>query len=75
MVYPRSEFDDALDLQRLYALGIDAFRLAAALMKGEAHAPLDGVTGHLRLGPDQRYVRRLTGAQFADGRLTPLARR
>jgi len=75
MVYPRPDFGDALDLERLYALGIDAFRLASALLKGESDVPLDGVTGYLTLGPDQRYVRRLTGAQFAEGRLTPFAGR
>lgn len=75
MVYPRAEFTDAPDLQRLYALGIDAFRLSAAFLKGEVHAPLDGVTGHLHLGPDRRYARRLTGAQFSDGKLTVFAGR
>lgn len=69
MVYPRVEFADAPDLQRLYALGIDAFRLSVALLKGESLAPLDGVTGQLNLGPDRRYARRLTGAQFSDGQL------
>lgn len=75
MVYPRPGFGDALDLERLYALGIDAFRLGAALLKGNAGAPLDGVTGQLTLGPDQRYVRELTGAQFAEGKLSVFAAR
>ena len=73
MVYPRPAFGDALDLERLYALGIDAFRLGAALLKGEGNAPLDGVTGQLSLGPDHRYVRELTGAQFAEGKLSVFA--
>ncbi|MCI3951355.1 MAG: LppC family lipoprotein [Burkholderiales bacterium] len=73
MVYPRPALSDPLDFERLYALGIDAFRLAVALLKGEADVPLDGVTGHLRLGPDQRYVRELTGAQFAEGQLKTFA--
>jgi outer membrane PBP1 activator LpoA protein len=67
MVYPRPAF--SLDHERLYALGIDAYRVGAALMKGERDVTLDGVTGQLRLGPDQRFVRGLTGAHFADGKL------
>jgi hypothetical protein len=69
MVYPRAEFHDALDLQRLYALGIDAYRVGSALLNGQGNLPLDGVTGHLRLGPDHEFVRELTGAQFAEGKL------
>ena len=69
----RPALSDPLDFERLYALGIDAFRLALALLKGDADVPLDGVTGHLRLGPDQRYVRELTGAQFAEGQLKTFA--
>ena len=69
MIYPRPEFHDALDLERLYALGIDAFRVGSALLNGRGSLPLDGVTGHLTLDPDHRFVRQLTGAQFADGKL------
>lgn len=69
MVYPRQDFRDALDLDRLYALGIDAFRIGSALLQGQAALPLDGVTGHLTLGRDHQFVRELTGAQFADGKL------
>jgi len=69
MVYPRPDFRDALDLDRLYALGIDAFRVGLALLRGQGRLPLDGVTGHLSLGPDNQFVRKLTGAQFAEGKL------
>jgi outer membrane PBP1 activator LpoA protein len=69
MVYPRANFRDALDLERLYALGIDAYRIGAILMRGERRPTLDGVTGHLGLGKDQRFVRTLTGAQFSGGKL------
>lgn len=69
MVYPRPVFRDALDLERLYALGIDAFRVGSAVLKGQTGVAVDGVTGQLRLGPDQRFVRALTGAHFADGKL------
>lgn len=69
MVYPRREFHDALDLERLYALGIDAFRIGSALLRGQTALTLDGVTGQLSLGDDHQFVRALTGAQFADGKL------
>src|SRR5574338_202349 len=67
MLYPRSQFGNAADLERLYALGIDACRIGAALLKGDAVAALDGVTGQLRLEPDHRYARMLTGAEFSEG--------
>ncbi len=69
MVYPRQDFQDALDLERLYALGIDAFRLSQALLEGKGELTLDGVTGRLSLGRDRQFVRELTAAQFADGKL------
>ncbi|MCW3480168.1 penicillin-binding protein activator [Neisseriaceae bacterium JH1-16] len=45
--------------ERLYALGIDAYRLAVQLAgKGPtAGMRLDGVTGDLRLGRDRQFVR------------------
>ncbi len=69
MIYPRQDFQGALDLERLYALGIDAFRLAQGLLEDRSDAPLDGVTGRLTLGRDRQFVRDLTIAQFSDGRL------
>jgi outer membrane PBP1 activator LpoA protein len=49
MVYPQPAQPLAPDLARLYALGIDAYRLAQAWMNGESRFELDGVTGHLRV--------------------------
>lgn len=69
IVYPRQDFRDALDLERLYALGIDAFRVGSALLQGQGSFQLDGVTGQLSLGRDRQFVRELTGAQFAEGKL------
>jgi outer membrane PBP1 activator LpoA protein len=69
MIYPRADFRDELDLERLYALGIDAFRVAQALLEGRTALMLDGVTGQLALGPDRHVARELTRAQFRDGRL------
>jgi outer membrane PBP1 activator LpoA protein len=38
-----------LETARLYALGIDAFRIAQVWMKGELRFEIDGVTGRLRV--------------------------
>jgi outer membrane PBP1 activator LpoA protein len=48
MVYPREE-SLGTDLQRFYALGIDACRLAELIIAGRTRIDLDGVTGHLGL--------------------------
>ena len=69
MVYPRQEFRDAVDLERLYALGIDAFRIVQWLLEGNNSEALDGVTGRLTLGRDRQFARELTSAEFADGKL------
>ena len=69
MIYPRPAVSGALELDRFYALGIDAYRIALTLLAGKAESGLDGVTGRLTLGRDQQFVRGLTIAQFADGKL------
>ena len=70
MVYPRPSFRDTVELDRFYALGIDAFRVALALLAGKPDASVDGVTGRLSLGRDRHFNRALTAAQFTDGKLT-----
>jgi outer membrane PBP1 activator LpoA protein len=49
MVYPQPAQPLPPDLARLYALGIDAYRLAQAWMNGESRFELDGVTGRLNV--------------------------
>jgi outer membrane PBP1 activator LpoA protein len=51
MVYPRPASAYSAELERLYALGIDAYRLASEWMNGNARIELDGVTGRLRVDP------------------------
>jgi len=68
MVYPRADHRDAVELDRFYALGIDAFRIAQALLAGRTAIALDGVTGRITLGRDQQFARALTAAQFHQGR-------
>jgi outer membrane PBP1 activator LpoA protein len=77
MVYARTETfaPVASDSERLYAFGIDTYRVAADLVREQhiAREPLDGVTGRIHLVAERHFVRELTAAQFADGRPIPLA--
>lgn len=72
MIYPRPDYGGDVDLERLYALGIDAFRVGQEILAGHKAIVVDGVTGDLRLGPDQEFHRGLLIAEFADGKLTLL---
>lgn len=69
--YPRwSSGGEALDLQRLYALGIDAFRIARELAQRPTGSfDLDGATGRLSvdMGQGERAFRRVeTGVIVRD---------
>jgi outer membrane PBP1 activator LpoA protein len=70
MVYPRTATPYSAELERLYALGIDAYRIAAEWMKGSQRFELDGVTGRLRIDPALAgHVERLpTMAVFVNGK-------
>lgn len=57
-IYPRQNFGDA-DLDRLYALGIDAWRIGQAMLARHTDISLDGVTGKLTLGRDRQFAREL----------------
>lgn len=71
MAYKRSETPLSTDMERFYALGIDAFRLMALLF--QAHSPnnvsLDGVTGHIRLSPPNQFIREPFAATFKQGQV------
>lgn len=68
MAYPRQR-ELNVELQKLYALGIDALRLGLVLLAGETRADLDGVTGMLRmdLSRDARVDRLPLLAEYRDG--------
>jgi hypothetical protein len=67
MNYPRPEPGSA-DIERLYALGIDAWRIAQLLLAGARELKLDGVTGELKLGPEGIIERTLRAGRYVDGR-------
>ncbi len=68
MVYPRAE-NFSIEQERLYALGIDAYRIATVMAQnprpGEGSV-LDGVTGQISLS-DHQFQREMAVAQFREG--------
>ena len=64
MVYPRHDFRGEADLDRLYALGIDAWRIGQALLAKQTDLALDGVTGKLTPGKDRTFTRELVSARI-----------
>lgn len=54
---------------RLYALGLDAFKLSSALqnLPTNPNAGIPGATGRLYLGQDHRVLRKLIWVQFRNG--------
>jgi outer membrane PBP1 activator LpoA protein len=74
MVYPRAEIALSGELQRLYALGIDAYRLMLEWLAGRRTFELDGVTGRLRVDRTRsaRVERWPTVAVFRSGKIERL---
>ena len=68
MIYPRSETPLSSEMDRFYALGIDAYRLVYILLSNNANAvlPLDGVTGRISLDK-QQFLREPAPAFFRQG--------
>jgi len=68
MAYARPKPYGAFELERLYALGIDAWRIAQLLLTGVRDIRLDGVTGQLTLGADGHIERELAAGRYSEGR-------
>ncbi|QJR13832.1 Penicillin-binding protein activator LpoA [Usitatibacter palustris] len=72
MIYPAPHAPMSVDQERLYALGIDAYRLAAVMLQSDAKKiSLDGVTGRITLEGGQ-FARTLTAAEVDGGRVVPI---
>jgi outer membrane PBP1 activator LpoA protein len=74
MIYPRANPPLEPDMERFYALGIDAFRLLQIMLDNSYRTslPLDGVTGRITLNAHHQFQREAIPAQFWQGRgLTP----
>jgi len=75
MTYLRAPLESsALDEERFYALGIDAYRISQVLLENSAKVPtIDGVTGTVRLNKRQHFTHELTPAYFSYGTVHLLA--
>ena len=71
--YPQPKSSMSVDQERLYALGIDAFRLAQLLLRPQgSRVELDGVTGRIVLEGPNVFTRILAPAEVDGGRVIPL---
>jgi uncharacterized protein len=76
MVYPPSKRALSAELQRFYALGIDAFRVTQLLLERDLRSgeSIDGVTGRISLPEGHHFQRELMpGAFEPDGSVKLLA--
>ena len=78
MAYPRLPIDPAhprtADMERLYALGIDAYRVAREIALRHARFDIDGVTGKLSIAFGEgkpHFERVLSPAIYQDGMVVP----
>jgi outer membrane PBP1 activator LpoA protein len=68
MAYAKPQQSLAVEYERLYALGIDAWRLGQLIARTDnARAPLDGVTGRITLDGRQ-FTRALSSVEVRDGK-------
>lgn len=81
MVYPRlvvaADQSANPDRERLYALGIDAFRIAREIAAQRTEFELDGVTGQLKVNlgsAAQRFSRTMQRGWYQDGMAVPFPR-
>jgi outer membrane PBP1 activator LpoA protein len=79
MVYPRMSVPadaspPSADMERLYALGIDAYRVAREIALRHPHVEIDGVTGRLKMDfgvGASRFERAEIPAVYQDGMVVP----
>jgi outer membrane PBP1 activator LpoA protein len=72
MAYPPPKTQLSVEHERLYAFGIDAFRIALAITRGDPRkVTIDGVTGRISL-EDHHFSRILVPSEVDGGRIIPL---
>ncbi|GKS69130.1 hypothetical protein W03_11340 [Nitrosomonas sp. PY1] len=71
MAYRQNRAIKNMDMERLYALGIDAFRLMTHLLDPLFinEISFDGVTGLVRAVPANQFIREPVSAQFIQGQV------
>ncbi len=76
MAYPRWTGEPlGLDMERLYALGIDAFRVTREVAQGRTAFELDGVTGKLKASfgnGSSQFTRTVPAAVYQAGATRPI---
>ena len=71
--YPLAPPEFSLEMQRLYSLGIDAFRVVRALFSGSPTFEIDGLTGRLRYDGNQPQIQRQPSlVEYREGLLAAL---
>ncbi len=70
MIYPRANPPLETSMERLYALGIDAFRLLQIMLDNSYHTalPMDGVTGLIQLNDSHQFQREAIAGVIKQGR-------
>lgn len=71
MAYRHTDKAQSTDMERLYALGIDAFRLMTYLLQPQPveEISFDGVTGYIHFSPPNQFIREAVAAQFEQGKI------
>lgn len=71
MAYRHGSTARSADMERLYALGIDAFRLMANLLLPQPvdAISIDGVTGNIRFATPGLFIREPVAARFEQGQV------
>ena len=75
MVYPAPRGTMSVEQERLYAFGIDAYRLALLMLRPDAPGTIDGVTGRISLEAGHVFARNLAPAEVDGGHVIPLRER
>ncbi|MBS0424794.1 MAG: penicillin-binding protein activator [Proteobacteria bacterium] len=75
MAYRHTSKTRNTEMERLYALGIDAFRLMTDLLhqRPAKDIAFDGVTGNIRFAPPNLFTREPIAAQFDNGKARLIA--
>ncbi len=75
MAYRHTSKTRNTEMERLYALGIDAFRLMTDLLhqRPAKDIAFDGVTGNIRFAPPNLFTREPIAAQFDNGKVRLIA--
>ncbi len=77
MAYGKSESEKDKDSERLFAFGIDAFRLMRYMLQVQSpyEIAFDGVTGYIRFAGPAQFIRKPVAAEIKQGKVRVLEKR